>query len=307
MKKHFALIPAILSGLLPVAAMAQTDNSLPFPQAISPQATPAAAPAPAAITPAPTPVAPQAQASSFQKDPAYQNCSGIFANGTPPIITAPAIAKKTKALCNNYFAGMYSGYAKSDVWAAERLTPQSVEAARNISSHNLRRTYHFHPDARLTIDYQSQLTDYYGSGMDRGHLVPAGDAPTPADLDSTFALSNITPQTAALNRHPLEDIEKTIRNIGSKGETFVVTGPAYHAANGQIGYVGANKVYIPTAIWKSVWSPSQGLHGTYVCRNSEQPTCTITPISEQTRVTGIDAFPTMPADLKQAAPNLPRP
>lgn len=54
---------------------------------------------------------------------------------------------------------------------------------------------YFRPDSRLEPPFRSNLSDYSGSGYDRGHLAPAGDhKTTQANLTETFLLTNMAPQ-----------------------------------------------------------------------------------------------------------------
>lgn len=51
--------------------------------------------------------------------------------------------------------------------------------------------------------FRAKLQDYFRSGYDRGHMVPAADAKFSQDaMDETFLLSNIAPQVGVgFNRH----------------------------------------------------------------------------------------------------------
>ena len=51
--------------------------------------------------------------------------------------------------------------------------------------------------------FRAKLQDYFRSGYDRGHMVPAADAKSSQDaMDETFLLSNIAPQVGVgFNRH----------------------------------------------------------------------------------------------------------
>lgn len=123
------------------------------------------------------------------------SCSHLFAGGKPPM-SLPAVAnQKTAFLCNNDYAVLVSENTKSPLWSAEDLTEEQIEAARQTA-----RTGHFIPDRRLPSSMQAMLSDYHGSGYDRGHMTPSGDEPDTSSQNQSFLLSNIVPQTAALNR-----------------------------------------------------------------------------------------------------------
>jgi endonuclease G len=104
----------------------------------------------------------------------------------------------------------------------------------------------FHPDEGLPIDWQIRPSDYRGSGYDRGHVCPSGDRTNSReDNDATFAMSNMLPQTAALNQHIWKDLEDYARSLVRKNELYVVAGGV-----GSIGRIGKGKVNIPKQCWK---------------------------------------------------------
>jgi len=61
----------------------------------------------------------------------------------------------------------------------------------------------FMEDESLPAMFRAKLQDYFRSGYDRGHMVPAADAKLSQDaMDETFLLSNIAPQVGVgFNRH----------------------------------------------------------------------------------------------------------
>lgn len=57
----------------------------------------------------------------------------------------------------------------------------------------------FRADSRLSPTLRNNLSDFVGSGFDRGHLAPAGDHKTTQEnLTETFLLSNTSPQVNTL-------------------------------------------------------------------------------------------------------------
>jgi len=83
---------------------------------------------------------------------------------------------------------------------AEHLT-QSV--LRKGSDAGDRSKSNFTEDASIPAVFRAKLQDYFRSGYDRGHMVPAADAKLSQDaMDETFLLSNIAPQVGVgFNRH----------------------------------------------------------------------------------------------------------
>ena len=106
-------------------------------------------------------------------------------------------------------------------WVAYELTAFEVDG-------RYERTDNFRRDPKVETGSAS-LSDYRGSGYDRGHLAPAADMFfTRSAMSESFFLSNMTPQEPARNRgvlserivntRPFDDIReiKDVRGIGPK-------------------------------------------------------------------------------------------
>ena len=108
----------------------------------------------------------------------------------------------------------------------------------------------FRPDDTFPQEMpQAQLSDYAGSGWDRGHLCPSGDrTASVADNRSTFYLTNIVPQADAANGGPWARLESYLRQLAEAGrEISIVAGGVSSAADKTIG---ANAVSVPSATFK---------------------------------------------------------
>jgi endonuclease G len=92
--------------------------------------------------------------------------------------------------------------------------------------------------------------DYSGSGYDRGHMVPSADRfADPRRNSETFLMTNIVPQTSALNQYPWEKFESYVRGQVRRKIGF----DAYQIA----GVYGEREVIksrltAPTNCWKVV-------------------------------------------------------
>jgi endonuclease G len=78
--------------------------------------------------------------------------------------------------------------------------------------------------------FRAKLSDYFRSGYDRGHQVPAADAKWSQEaMDSTFVLSNMCPQVGeGFNRDYWAHFEEFCRGLVKKYPSVrVVTGPLY--------------------------------------------------------------------------------
>jgi endonuclease G len=113
----------------------------------------------------------------------------------------------------------------------------------------------FRPDPLLPDDWQIRPTDYRGSGYDRGHVCPSGDrTATTEDNDATFMMSNMLPQTAALNQHVWKSLEDYCRDLANEGkELYIVAGGV-----GSAKRIGHGKVNVPQECWKVVVVLPQG-------------------------------------------------
>ena len=94
--------------------------------------------------------------------------------------------------------------------------------------------------------------DYYNSGYDRGHLCPAGDNKwNQKAMDECFLMTNMCPQTHALNAGIWNSIEQQCRTWAKKyGKVYIVCGPIF--LNKQHRKLGKNKVVVPDAFFKVI-------------------------------------------------------
>ena len=113
---------------------------------------------------------------------------------------------------------------------------------------NLDRSDNFAPDPDLPSDSQIRPTDYRGSGYDRGHVCPSGDrTASQNDNSATFYMSNMLPQTGALNRNVWADLENYVRDqVRNGNEAYQVAG-----GGGSAGLI-KGKINIPQICWKVV-------------------------------------------------------
>jgi len=113
----------------------------------------------------------------------------------------------------------------------------------------------FRPDPRLpgrfrTIGYY----DYSGSGYDRGHMVPSADRFANAALnEQTFMMSNIVPQTGALNQYPWNKLEQYARSQAWRGFDVYQIAGGYGDQRRLKG-----KVTAPTNCWKIIMVMPKG-------------------------------------------------
>ena len=87
----------------------------------------------------------------------------------------------------------------------------------------------FEDDRRVKGEYRPN--EFYGTGYDRGHLVPFADLLYDEETaKETFLMTNIVPQKAELNRGKWLDLEQHLRNRCKENQTFTIyTGPIYES------------------------------------------------------------------------------
>ena len=116
----------------------------------------------------------------------------------------------------------YDSLYRQASWVAYVLTRIDVETVE------AERGNRFVPDPLVVAEgYPTAETDdYRNSGYDRGHLCPSADRRgSQRENDCTFYLSNIAPQTPALNRGAWRRLEEQVRRWAERYDTlYVVTG-----------------------------------------------------------------------------------
>lgn len=227
-------------------------------------------------------------------------CTDAFAEGQRPAITNPKLAARAVPLCFDAFAVLHSGVSRTPLYAAERLTRDSVSAARRVD-----RIDAFHDEDALPAADRARIEDYVRSGYDRGHMAPAGDMPTHAAQAQSFSLANIVPQDRALNRGLWSAIEESVRRLATRrGTLYVVTGPIY---SGDAVQAINGRVLVPTQLFKALYDPVTGEAGAYLVPNQDNlPSQTVSLDSLRT-LSGLDVFPMLPPAAKARAMDLPEP
>jgi endonuclease G len=227
-------------------------------------------------------------------------CPAHFPDGRPPVLVEPKLTPRTRTLCYSGYAVLFSGLTRTPLWSAEHLTAQRIGEARGQDRVNA-----FHPDPNLPAGDRSELSDYVRSGYDRGHMAPSGDMPDSRSQEESFSLANMIPQDPQNNRKLWAKIESDVRDLAVEtGELYVVTGPVFTGENVQSL---KGRVLIPTQIYKAVHVPKQREAGAYLVENAPGQEVRVVSLTELQRVTGIDAFPTLPQSVKDDAMTLPTP
>ena len=187
---------------------------------------------------------------AFPAGGSFDACAGLFPGGVPIDIRTIDQRWKPHALCASNYAVIYSGLTKTPLLVVERLSRAQLSDALDES-----RTDEFFHDPRVPKDERAELSDYVGTGFDRGHMAPAADMPNQAAMAQSFALTNMVPQDPHNNRKVWSKVESDTRKYARRasGDVFVFTGPLF---KGQARTIGRNKVWVPTDLFKLVYDAS---------------------------------------------------
>ena len=145
-------------------------------------------------------------------------------------------------------------------WVAEHITPASLSCKSGDRKHSI-----FEEDESIPEIFRAKLKDYFRSGYDRGHQVPAADAKWSQEAtDATFALSNMCPQVGdGFNRDYWAHMEDFCRRLTHTFPSVrIVTGPLYLPRRGADGVwrvsyevIGSPpNVAVPTHFYKVIFA-----------------------------------------------------
>jgi endonuclease G len=163
----------------------------------------------------------------------------VFASNCPQLYNGkPIEVKGTIELCNTFFVSLYDKQNQRVIVVAEHLKHGTIGSAE--------RDNQFHSDTR--IGRNPSPTQYVNTGYDKGHMAPAGDSSSIAEMYETFLMTNMTPQKPLLNRMAWRMLEEHTRTLftQSKSDMFVVNFAIYS------GNTKMNGIPVPTGYWKIV-------------------------------------------------------
>jgi len=192
---------------------------------------------------------PTTEEAAFIKD----NC--LF--GLPKLDSAAGVGP-TNVVVRKGYVLEHSAIDKIPLWVTEHSTKDEVTGS-------LPRENPFAADPKLAGKPRAELSDYRGSGFDRGHMAPAGNQTIDRILkNETFFLSNMVPQVGpTFNQGIWRSLEEKVRDwTESRGETWIITGGMFYdpleedptTADGVIPYevIGNAEVGVPTHTYKIV-------------------------------------------------------
>ena len=125
------------------------------------------------------------------------------------------------------YVASYDARTRNPRWVLERITAQSCDGV------GTRKKSRFVEDDEVDGAHAAKLSDFRGSGYDRGHLAAAaGHKNTQRAMDDTFSLINVCPQVGdGFNRDYWARLEQFTRELATKlnpdGDVLVATGPLF--------------------------------------------------------------------------------
>ena len=215
----------------------------------------------------------------------FDQCKDLF-----PAQQIPSAPQVGRDLCFDDFAIFYSPIDKKPIYTVEKLNGEQLQAPHP------RRTNQFYEEGRLRLTERALLSDYRGSGYDRGHNVPAGDMTQERGMAQSFSLANMMPQARQNNQGIwAKRVEEPTRMYikRAQGDIYVFTGSV-----GQAGSIGKGKVTVPSHLFKLVYDPTKRIAWAHWVENTDEAQMN-PPISyaELVQKTGIDFH--LPVDVTE--------
>ena len=154
------------------------------------------------------------------------------------------LGKYNNIIKHKYYTLSYSEEDEQAEWVYYELDTSQINTS-------VERKDNFKTDP-LIMTSSAQLSDYKGSGYDRGHLAPSADMKhNKIAMSESFYMSNMSPQNPSFNRGIWKKIEKKIRDWTYLfGELLVITGPILD--KDYLDVIGKNEVSVPKWYYKVV-------------------------------------------------------
>ena len=222
--------------------------------------------------------------------------SGLTASGEIAGLELPAPISGEQIINHTGYTLSYNEEYELPSYVAYELTRDEV-----LSGGEREDSFKADPDVRTG---SAELSDYRGSGYDRGHMAPAADFKWSDEaMSDTFYMSNMCPQDPSFNRGIWADLEAVVRTMAyDNGKIYVVTGPVL--TDGPYETIGDNDVAVPKRFYKTVLDYSDpDLKAIGFILPNEGSDLSLqsfaVTVDEVEEATGIDFYPRLPDDAEE--------
>mgnify|MGYP002856782501 CR=1 FL=1 len=207
---------------------------------------------------------------------------------------APLNTKPEVILCKSAFIISYNVSTLCPNYVAWHLTKERIKGG-------VKRTDEFAEDLSLGEAVRVMSSDYYGSGYDSGHMCPAGDNKNDVRaMSESFLMTNICPQSHALNSGLWNDLENLCREwVRDYSDLYIVAGPIFDSESPKkIGNRKKMRIAVPDRFFKVILMmgrepkaigfivPNKPLSG-----DLRKYAVSVDKVEE---ITGIDFYPNLP-------------
>ena len=168
-------------------------------------------------------------------------------------------SQDTIRLNHTNFSTVFSKSKKYPVLVQWVVTKKMV-----LCENPLKRKDNFKPDPKLPHE-TDLLNDYVGSGLDRGHMMPAADnlCQTQQVQDECFYFSNMAAQYHSLNAGDWKSLETFVRERAKVQDSIFVW-----AGNlGEERKIG--RVSVPTQCWKVIFIKKENIWMSFLFENNK--------------------------------------
>ncbi len=195
---------------------------------------------------------------------------------------------------HTYFCFSYAEKHEQAEWVCYMLSDSMVYGTTP-------RRDNFREDTTV-VTGSAKLSDYAGSGYDRGHLAPAADmCINTTAMSECFYLSNMSPQEGSFNSGRWRMLETAVRNWAIEFDTvYVVTGPVLRRSRKSIG---EEDVTVPKNFYKIVYDAEEQEMIAFIMPNkklSDPLEDFIVTVDEVEKATRIDFFTSLPDSIEEA-------
>ncbi len=160
-----------------------------------------------------------------------------------------------------------------------------------------------------SVKLSPAASHYERTGYDRGHMAPNYAITSrfgPDAQANTFLMSNISPQTPALNRGPWRELEQRVVELWTQrwGEIWVICGTISSKNPQSRERLAGTAIDVPTAYWMLIAAQSADGVGSLALLlppsvgYDDFPVHRIVTVDELEQMSGFDFFPEMPNYLQ---------